>query len=84
MSKKPFRDIGVIGHIDHHKTILSSAITMVLAGQHLKHKPIEFTKIGSFESVDNKDSKRGILVPECPLLRKQIGSPLNNQKSLKD
>ena len=44
---KPHVNIGTIGHIDHGKTTLTAAITIVLA----KHKPKN--KFRSFDSIHN-------------------------------
>ncbi|HPO52598.1 MAG TPA: GTP-binding protein, partial [bacterium] len=42
---KPHVNIGTIGHVDHGKTTLSSAITLVLSkagkAQHLKYEDID-------------------------------------------
>ncbi len=55
---KPHVNIGTIGHIDHGKTTLTSAITKVLS----KHNPkIQFR---AFESIDNapEEKARGITI----------------------
>jgi elongation factor Tu len=55
---KPHVNIGTIGHIDHGKTTLTSAITKVLG----KHNPkIQFR---AFESIDNapEEKARGITI----------------------
>ena len=43
---KPHVNIGTIGHVDHGKTTLTAAITMVLANQGLAEKR-------DFSSIDN-------------------------------
>jgi len=55
---KPHVNIGTIGHIDHGKTTLTAAITMVLA----KHDP-KIT-VRSFDSIDNapEERARGITI----------------------
>ena len=55
---KPHVNIGTIGHIDHGKTTLTAAITMVLA----KHDP-KIT-VRSFDSIDNapEERERGITI----------------------
>ncbi len=55
---KPHVNIGTIGHIDHGKTTLTSAITKVLA----KHNPK--IKFRSFDSIDNapEEKERGITI----------------------
>jgi elongation factor Tu len=55
---KPHINIGTIGHIDHGKTTLTSAITKVLQ----KHNPkVQFR---SFDSIDNapEEKERGITI----------------------
>jgi elongation factor Tu len=55
---KPHVNIGTIGHIDHGKTTLTSAITMVL------HKKDPKIAIRSFDSIDNapEEKERGITI----------------------
>src|SRR3989304_1495154 len=50
---KPHVNIGTIGHIDHGKTTLTSAITKVLAK---KDPKVQFR---SFDSIDNAPEERG-------------------------
>ena len=54
---KPHVNIGTIGHVDHGKTTLTAAITMVLAKQGL-------SQIRSFDSIDNapEEKERGITI----------------------
>ncbi len=54
---KPHVNIGTIGHVDHGKTTLTAAITMVLAEQ-------GFAKIRDFDSIDNapEEKERGITI----------------------
>ena len=54
---KPHVNIGTIGHVDHGKTTLTSAITMVLAKQGL-------ATIKDFDSIDNapEEKERGITI----------------------
>ncbi|MDR0795883.1 MAG: elongation factor Tu [Tannerella sp.] len=54
---KPHVNIGTIGHVDHGKTTLTAAITMVLAKQ-------GFSEIRSFDSIDNapEEKERGITI----------------------
>ena len=54
---KPHVNIGTIGHVDHGKTTLTSAITMVL------HKK-GLCEIKSFDSIDNapEEKERGITI----------------------
>ena len=54
---KPHVNIGTIGHVDHGKTTLTSAITMVLAKQGL-------ASIKDFDSIDNapEEKERGITI----------------------
>jgi elongation factor Tu len=55
---KPHLNVGTIGHIDHGKTTLTAAITMVLAEQGTN------TNVRSFESIDNapEEKARGITI----------------------
>ncbi len=54
---KPHVNIGTIGHVDHGKTTLTSAITMVLARKGL-------CEVKSFDSIDNapEEKERGITI----------------------
>jgi elongation factor Tu len=55
---KPHVNIGTIGHIDHGKTTLTAAITMVL------HKGDAKIAVRSFDSIDNapEEKERGITI----------------------
>jgi len=54
---KPHVNIGTIGHVDHGKTTLTSAITLVLAKQGLSRER-------SFDSIDNapEERERGLTI----------------------
>src|SRR5660397_122290 len=54
---KPHVNIGTIGHVDHGKTTLTAAITMVLAKK-------GFCEIKSFDQIDNapEEKERGITI----------------------
>jgi elongation factor Tu len=54
---KPHVNIGTIGHVDHGKTTLTAAITMVLAKKGL-------SQIRDFDSIDNapEEKERGITI----------------------
>jgi len=54
---KPHVNIGTIGHVDHGKTTLTSAITMVLAKKGL-------SSVMSFDAIDNapEEKERGITI----------------------
>ncbi|MFC2120238.1 GTP-binding protein, partial [Bacteroidota bacterium] len=54
---KPHVNIGTIGHVDHGKTTLTSAITIVLHDQ-------GFADIMDFDSIDNapEEKERGITI----------------------
>ena len=54
---KPHVNIGTIGHVDHGKTTLTAAITMVLARAGL-------SEVRSFDSIDNapEEKERGITI----------------------
>jgi elongation factor Tu len=54
---KPHINVGTIGHVDHGKTTLTAAITMVLAKKGL-------SEVRSFDSIDNapEDKERGITI----------------------
>ncbi|MGH9866825.1 MAG: GTP-binding protein, partial [Candidatus Polarisedimenticolia bacterium] len=55
---KPHVNIGTIGHVDHGKTTLTSAITMVLHSRNPK------IAVRSFDSIDNapEERERGITI----------------------
>ncbi len=55
---KPHINVGTIGHVDHGKTTLTSAITMVLAKGNPK------IQVRSFDSIDNapEERERGITI----------------------
>lgn len=55
---KPHVNVGTIGHVDHGKTTLTAAITMVLA------KHVGGVEIRSFDSIDNapEERERGITI----------------------
>jgi len=55
---KPHVNVGTIGHVDHGKTTLTAAITMVL------HKLDPKIQIRSFDSIDNapEERERGITI----------------------
>jgi len=54
---KPHVNIGTIGHVDHGKTTLTAAITMILAKRGL-------SEVRSFDSIDNapEEKERGITI----------------------
>jgi len=54
---KPHINIGTIGHVDHGKTTLTSAITMALARRGL-------SKVRTFDSIDNapEEKARGVTI----------------------
>jgi elongation factor Tu len=54
---KPHVNIGTIGHVDHGKTTLTAAITVVLAGKGL-------SEVRDFSSIDNapEEKERGITI----------------------
>jgi elongation factor Tu len=54
---KPHVNVGTIGHVDHGKTTLTAAITMVLAKKGL-------SQIRTFDSIDNapEERERGITI----------------------
>src|SRR5690554_859811 len=55
---KPHVNVGTIGHVDHGKTTLTAAITMILA------KRVPGNQIRSFDSIDNapEEKERGITI----------------------
>ena len=55
---KPHVNVGTIGHVDHGKTTLTSAITMTLAKKNPK------IQVRSFDSIDNapEEKARGITI----------------------
>jgi len=56
---KPHVNVGTIGHVDHGKTTLTSAITTVLSKQ-----PGNPTKVMKFEEIDNapEEKERGVTI----------------------
>jgi len=56
--KKPHVNVGTIGHVDHGKTTLTAAITMILA------KNNDGIDVRSFDSIDNapEEKERGITI----------------------
>ena len=50
---KPHVNVGTIGHVDHGKTTLTSAITTVLAKQ-----PGNITKAYKFDEIDNAPEEK--------------------------
>ena len=54
---KPHVNVGTIGHVDHGKTTLTAAITMVLAAKGL-------SEVRSFDSIDNapEEKERGVTI----------------------
>ena len=54
---KPHVNVGTIGHVDHGKTTLTSAITMVLAKQ-------GFGEFKAFDQIDNapEEKARGMTI----------------------
>ena len=54
---KPHVNVGTIGHVDHGKTTLTAAMTMVLANKGL-------SEVRSFDSIDNapEERERGITI----------------------
>ncbi|MBN1420748.1 MAG: elongation factor Tu [Planctomycetes bacterium] len=55
--KKPHVNVGTIGHVDHGKTTLTSAITLALAKKGM-------AKVRTFDSIDNapEERERGITI----------------------
>src|SRR5207245_2777586 len=55
---KPHVNVGTIGHVDHGKTTLTSAITMVM------NKKFPKVQVRSFDSIDNapEERERGITI----------------------
>ncbi|MFH1225859.1 MAG: elongation factor Tu [bacterium] len=55
---KPHMNVGTIGHVDHGKTTLTSAITQVLASKGFK------AKVEKYEDIDNapEERERGITI----------------------
>jgi elongation factor Tu len=55
--KKPHVNVGTIGHVDHGKTTLTAAITMVMANRGL-------AQVRTFDSIDNapEERARGITI----------------------
>jgi elongation factor Tu len=57
---KPHINVGTMGHVDHGKTTLTAAITVVLA----KHKASDINKAISYDQIDNapEERQRGITI----------------------
>ena len=57
---KPHVNVGTMGHVDHGKTTLTSAITKVLA----KHQPSDINKPVDYSAIDNapEEKERGITI----------------------
>src|ERR1041384_1902302 len=57
---KPHINVGTMGHVDHGKTTLTAAITMVLA----KHMPSDINKAVSYDQIANtpEERQRGITI----------------------
>jgi elongation factor Tu len=57
---KPHVNVGTMGHVDHGKTTLTSAITNVLA----KRMPSEVNQAVDYASIDNapEERSRGITI----------------------
>ncbi|MCG6860780.1 MAG: elongation factor Tu, partial [Chromatiaceae bacterium] len=55
--KKPHVNVGTIGHVDHGKTTLTAAITMVMAEKH-------GGEVKAFDQIDNapEERERGITI----------------------
>ena len=51
---KPHLNVGTMGHVDHGKTTLTAAITMVLA----KHFPSDINKAVNYDQIDNAPEER--------------------------
>ena len=58
---KPHVNIGTIGHVDHGKTTLTSAITKVLASQSDKNKAMDYSQIDGAP----EEKARGITINTC-------------------
>ena len=58
LRNKPHVNVGTIGHVDHGKTTLTAAITMVLS------KHVEGNTVSSFDMIDNapEERERGITI----------------------
>jgi translation elongation factor EF-Tu-like GTPase len=75
---KPHLNVGTMGHVDHGKTTLTAAITMVLA----KHKPSNINKAVNYDQIDNAPARYhhrhlspGVRVRQAPLrARRHAGS----------
>src|SRR4030042_3209566 len=54
---KPHINIGTIGHVDHGKTTLTAAITMVLSKK-------GFSEVRTYDSIDNapEERERGVTI----------------------
>ncbi len=57
---KPHLNVGTMGHVDHGKTTLTAAITMVLA----KHIPSDINKAVNYDQIDKapEERQRGITI----------------------
>jgi elongation factor Tu len=60
---KPHVNVGTIGHVDHGKTTLTAAITMVLS------RKFKGVAVRDFDSIDNapEEKERGITIATAHL-----------------
>ena len=71
---KPHVNVGTIGHVDHGKTTLTSAITSVLAEQGLAQKK-------DYDSIDNapEEKERGITINTAHVVLVAGSGPMLSQ-----
>ena len=76
---KPHVNVGTIGHVDHGKTTLTAAITMVLAQKNPKIAVRDYGSIdnprGARARHHDRDRPRGVRDRQAPLRARRLSRP---------